>query len=622
MAAKPAKLEQSSISDPEIRISTISVWMDRIWQLDVDVPGTTPADLLIDWGIAFEDGSRFTDERWDAWREAARRFLWSLRVTPPPGRRRARGTTLVRRFQILRILIRWMVAEGYRCFGDLDRDAAQRFLGIIYQRPGRGGRLLSETVTPVGYIRILDLLYLQRDWLSDAPAEPLVDPITGSRALRPGQLSKPMPYTPDAVAVPLISAALRLIGAPADDIIALRERAEDAHRQALSSGFGYKARQSHMRACLDSFRFATVPVEANPWRTEPVLTMKLVQFLVTRIYDACFVVIAYLVGARASEILGLRAGCIERHVAADGAESFAYLSGRIYKTAVGTGGAPHRWVAPDPVVRAVTVLERLSAPIRQRMGREELWLSAMAGRSGMTIPRSSVLADRLNGPFASFIDLPLYNERPWHLTTHQGRKTFARFVGRRDRTGLDALAAHFGHVTRAMTDKGYVGTDFDLTDLIDAETSNDTRTALEDLLTSVTAAGRAGRAISSHSRFRGRTRDGDVADYVDFILRETDMRLGRCDWGYCVYRRESASCLGDDRGPNPVIRTQSICSTCSNFAVTEKHRPVWEERRRQNARLLAHPMLDDDSRALAAMRIDECDRILAELQQGRGSDDE
>lgn len=59
-----------------------------------------------------------------------------------------------------------------------------------------------------------------------------------------------------------------------------------------------------------------------------MLTRKLVQFLV---------VTAYLVGARASEILGLRVGCIEQYAAADGAEPFAYLSGRIYKTALGTG---------------------------------------------------------------------------------------------------------------------------------------------------------------------------------------------------------------------------------------------------------------------------------------------
>ena len=59
-------------------------------------------------------------------------------------------------------------------------------------------------------------------------------------------------------------------------------------------------------------------------------------------------------------------------------------------------------------------------------------------------------------------DLPQHEGKPWHLNTHQGRKTFARFVAKRDRTGLHALQKHFGHVSLAMTDRGYVGTDFAL----------------------------------------------------------------------------------------------------------------------------------------------------------------
>ena len=35
-----------------------------------------------------------------------------------------------------------------------------------------------------------------------------------------------LPYTPDEIAVPLISAALRLIGAPANDVIALQTLAQ------------------------------------------------------------------------------------------------------------------------------------------------------------------------------------------------------------------------------------------------------------------------------------------------------------------------------------------------------------------------------------------------------------
>jgi hypothetical protein len=168
-----------------------------------------------------------------------------------------------------------------------------------------------------------------------------------------------------------------------------------------------------------------------------------------------------------------------------------------------------------------------------------------------------------------------------------------------------------------MTDASYVGTDFELGDLIDAEMLDDTRAALEELLTASGLAGKAGRAIAARSRVRGRTRDGDVKEYVDFILRETDMRLGTCDWGYCVYRRESSACLGDDRGPNPVLRTHSTCAGCANFAVTEKHRPVWAARRRRNANLLLHPALDPESRALAATRVEECERILADLDQNR-----
>jgi hypothetical protein len=239
------------------------------------------------------------------------------------------------------------------------------------------------------------------------------------------------------------------------------------------------------------------------------------------------------------------------------------------------------------------------------------------------VPSVATMTIRLNRHFAHFIGLPPHRDgRPWHLTTHQGRKTFARFVGRRDRTGLHALQAHFRHVSRIMTDQAYVGTDFDLAELIDAHAMEETRKALEELLTATRLAGKGGHQIAARSPFRGRTRDGDVQQYVKFILTESDMRLGACDWGYCLYRRESSACLGDDRGPNPALRTESTCVTCANFAVTGKHRPVWEARRRRNLDLLAHPLLDDDSRTLAVTRVAECERVLTALDAStRGDQD-
>ncbi|CEF48468.1 unnamed protein product [uncultured bacterium] len=84
--------------------------------------------------------------------------------------------------------------------------------------------------------------------------------------------------------------------------------------------------------------------------------------------------------------------------------------------------------------------------------------------------------------------------------------------------------------------------------------------------------------LASRSRFRGRTRDGEVREYVGFILPKSGIVLGVCDWGYYVFRREHSACQGDKSGPDPVPRIQSVYMRCANFAVTERHRPIWEER--------------------------------------------
>lgn len=223
---------------------------------------------------------------------------------------------------------------------------------------------------------------------------------------------------------------------------------------------------------------------------------------------------------------------------------------------------------------------------------------------------------RLNTRFAPFLGLPDHEGAPWHLTTHQGRKTFARFVGRRDRTGLFALQKHLGHVTRAMTDRGYVGTDFELVELIDTHVAEETRHALEEMLLAPGLAGKAGRRLSERSPFRGRTRGGEFDAYVDGLLADSGVRLGVCDWGYCLYRKQTAACKGDEHGPNPVLRTQSTCAACANFVVSEKHRSVWAARLARNETLLLRDGLDQGSRRLAEARITECRRILTMLDEG------
>ena len=595
-------------------ISSTSTWDDDTWRLDLTRPGVTDSSRTIDWAFELSDGSRFTDPTWTPLRETVKCFLWSLRTDPPAGKRRLGPGSLISTFNRMRVLVRWMVSEGYDRLSQLDADAATQFMTMLRRRPGRKGEALSLG-TRAGYLSTLARLHAQREKLVDGVPDNLrrfLDEY-GPRLPRLDRQGRGFPYTPDAVATALIGGALRLIRTPAEDVIALRDLAAVAYAYRID-GRPTPPREEQARQMLGDFSFSTLPNESSPWHA-PVVQLKDIHALIERTYDACFVVIAWLVGARVSEILGLEAGCIERHVGPDGQE-VTYLHGRIYKMATGDGGQPHRWIAPEPVVRVVNLLERLSAPIRKKLGTSNLWMLTRDPtllRQPIGIPHSGAFGVRLNSSFRTMVDLPLHQGKPWRLNAHQGRKTFARFIGKRDRTGLHALQEHLGHVSRVMTDAAYVGTDFELGELINNEVLKETRATLEDLLTASNLSGHAGRMIASRSPFRGRTQDGELGEYLDFILKDSGMVLGVCDWGYCLYRREHSACQGDDHGPNAILRTQSACARCANFAVSERHRAVWEDRKVRNAQLLEHPALDGESRKLAQERILECDRILRGL---------
>lgn len=589
-----------------------------IWHLPVGA-ARRASTAVIDWGFAMPDGSRFTSREWSPLRHAAKRFLLSLHENPPGSQRRPLSLrSFPGVFRTLRSIILWMAADGTRRFADIDEPAIDRFLTALEDRRGNAGGPLA-VATVQNHLGLLRMMYLQRAKLPDAPACPPHRKPARETGLWAQSVS--LPYTPDPVAVPLISGALQLIGEPADKVIALRDEMQLIFDDARAEG---KARMTARIRMMDALK-ARRPLLPEWDRSEvmPKGALGQLNFLADRVTDACFVVIAYLIGARVSEILTLEAGCIEHERGEAMSMAHAWLSGTIHKAFPHDASKPHRWIAPEAVQRAVEVMERLSAPLRTISGQNLLWL-VQSPANNVTRTSDAPIRSitgvtmnlRLNTRFAPFLGLPDHEGAPWHLTTHQGRKTFARFVGRRDRTGLFALQKHLGHVTRAMTDRGYVGTDFELVELIDTHVAEETRHALEEMLLAPGLAGKAGRRLSERSPFRGRTRGGEFDAYVDGLLADSGVRLGVCDWGYCLYRKQTAACKGDEHGPNPVLRTQSTCAACANFVVSEKHRSVWAARLARNETLLLRDGLDQGSRRLAEARITECRRILTMLDEG------
>jgi integrase len=589
-------------------VSRRSVWSDPVWELDIDVAGRRADQKRLRWGVALADGSRLTDPQHADLLEATRRFVWSLAVNPPQGRRRSCPSSLFTRAGQLLTLIRWMVGEGFTTFRSLDRSAIDRYQAFVQQR--RGPRPGTTSPATVGnHLRILKDLYHQRAKLPDTLGfDPFPHTTAGlvagvSRATR-----RAIPFIPDAVAIDLIAKALYWVERETDGILEQRERFWNVFNAARSRGaalhycgkLGRDALRVHQRE-------SKLPMPAG----RRIATKNDLDRCLKHLTDACFIVIAGFVGMRVSEILSIRAGAIAyAALGATGAKQ-AYLVARLFKTAE-VGGRLERWLAPPPVVTAVKVLERVSEPLRVASGRAELFLTRNT-QYGEVIGITSMHINGRIREFAAYNGVRYHAGRAWPFSTHQFRKTFARFIARRDRSQLLALADHLKHVSVAMTARGYVGTDFDLQQLVDHEGQIETATALDRFLSTDRLAGKMGERIAAgNASFRGRAGEQVRRDYIKFVLKETDLTIHACEYGWCVFQAETARC-GGKLAPDPAARSPAVCLDCANFVVEPKHAPYWRERRERNRAVM--PNASRLTGAALGEAITQCDRVLSQLEE-------
>jgi integrase len=377
-------------------------------------------------------------------------------------------------------------------------------------------------------------------------------------------------------------------------------------------------RRHARRAVLSALREATVDTPLGPYRFHSFWSLSI---LLDYLYSACFVILSYLVGPRISEILHLQAGCVRPfdQPGSDASSSIATIVGTIYKSE-SYHGRHHHWIAPPPAVHAITILEALSEPHRTRSGRGDLWQRPSVRCFGVDewLPDSAMMlrvsdTQRTNARvnrFVTWLRLPLCKGRRWKFSSHQGRKTFARFVALRDRTALYALAQHLGHRDVRQTDQAYVGTDYQLNREIETEVLDQSVSAWEHMLSARTLGGRMGaEVLARRPRFRGSRVKQEIRAYAR-MLAETGLTLGVCQWGYCVYREEVSACHGSATAPDPVRREPSTCARCKNFSLTDAHRPYWIEQVDRYQRLLNDPALPTQTLKIARARLDEARALI------------
>ncbi len=591
------------VIDPTWRISRRSLVTDDVWHLDILTAGQRPDQSVFRWSIVLGDGSRLTDEPYRTWLNQAKLFLYLLLTHPLPGRKRISQATIGARAEHLGLIMRWMHANGCRSFRALTPSLLDALQIWLRTRPGRRGTIHSTTLA--NYLLVLHDLYRMRARLPDGIA---FDPFPMESAPLAAGVSRQtrgsVPYIPDPIAVHLLSAALEWIECHASPILALQHLLDEADQQVRD---GVRTQHQSRKVLRDWLEIGDHIGPGN----EQVRTTYQVRRLTRRLAEACFVVIAGFVGMRLSEILSMKVGAIIHLPLGATGVTHAFIVGRMFKTVDSIDGREERWLAPQPVVAAVDLLERLSEPLRRRSGQSDLFLIRNTQRLEIRCSSAMHVAFRIR-EFAAEVGTPDHNGAPWPLNAHQFRKTFARFVARRDRSQLLGLAEHFKHASVAMTARGYVANDHDLASLIDHEALRETAVALERFLASDRLAGRMGARITAiNAAFRGRAGEQVRKDYVKFILAETDLRIHACDYGWCVFQKEVARC-GGEAAPSEAGRSPTACLGCVNFVVDDRHRGYWQDRLDRNLALAESAI--GLRQAVFDEAITECRAVLNKLQ--------
>ncbi|MFC4522148.1 tyrosine-type recombinase/integrase [Cupriavidus pinatubonensis] len=475
----------------------------------------------------------------------------------------------------LRYLVAWMASEGLWSFSQLGTQHLLMFLKTRRQRHGPGR---ASATTVHGYVRLYYRMWELRTRYSDSlRVNPgLIEPDV--QLLRCTD-DRPFKAIPEEVALPLIKDAIEWLtrfGPLMTQVVG-----ELWQVRIANVTLPQKARQPRIQALYKVAQWESLLSDL-----ESALQMKTARpnnilcRAMTVTLGAAVVVLLFMVGMRVRELVRLDVDCLQVERKQAGVP-VAYLSGIAAKA----GGRQRRWVAGDPIPEVIEWLRATFAPCRTASGSQALFL---ARSSTALIPPPGTSAHRMGvtAPIRlmqAFADSPFRADRPAtsRLHPHAARKTFAKFVVKRDKRALEALSVHYGHAYREFTDGVYVGADFQLSQLLEQEDRDDLARTLTSLMQSSRMGGKAAERINEFRRqyqkdpsFAGKAVPQTL---VDNLVRR-GIKIAPCDWGYCVYSESHSACRGDAIGPNEVLRAPDVCSTCANFVVTTEHQAWWNDR--------------------------------------------
>ncbi|WP_293778790.1 hypothetical protein [uncultured Oxalicibacterium sp.] len=595
-----------------IGAGTISYKGSKTWRLWPHplYPGRI---LTVNWESLFGTASNGTKHQREYLKRSTKELMFEMILLSESRVGRLSPGTVQVTFQKLRCLVRWMVARNIWRFNLISEQDALAFLESRLKRKSPLRRDESRVVTDrtiAEYVTFLETLWILRDRYTSAlkfspKGIPEITQIIS-------QCKVIESWKPVAM-----SDAIKMLSTALDwqKHYPLILSIESVCRRERRKWVGVSKSQ---RAMLSKKLYKGIESSDEGTRVRQIVFPQNHNFssdyieLVRSALGASLLVILLFSGMRIGEVLSLRRKCLELISHSD-KEKYWYVNGIAGKKK----GMARKWILASPAVDAINFVKELSRPLSGNAINTPLFLKRPGGSSAIThsctfTQMSGMEANHLLRHFiAKRVDIASFTPAQFHA--HRARKTFARFVALRDKSALESLAYHYGHLYTAVLDRSYVGTDFDLEDLLRDENQREMREGLTDLLNATVIGGKAGDKLmkfrQAQSSFNGKAA---LTNMVDQLIQD-GVVLAPCDWGYCVYAKDLSMCGGSEVGPNAERRSPSVCASCKNFAVTKAYSAWWERRYEQQEGFLRKEMLPDQTRRVVERQFDFTKQILSSL---------
>jgi integrase len=449
---------------------------------------------------------------------------------------------------------------------------------------------------------------------------------------------------PDEVAIPLFNRAAWFLGVPADDIIKLEARANDVFHKGVWGTRGgrsatRRAKSSRYRRAAMGFKFATIEGDCIPWHPSLAAKNPLAgtrgvaleaRHLVLSLQTACCIVLQAFTGMRVSELCGLRSGRnakthlptgVEMRVSATGLNdefilwSEASKGQRSPRELPWLLGSRRRGDSELPMpVRAMQILETLLKPYRALLGSDRLLVSMSSHNStaktesGVNRITNSRILNLYKSFLNDWVDLSSLPDQSRHATspadlvswreskgahfkTHQLRKTFAAYVLGVHSGLLPAVKRQFHHMSMAITENSYWGSNAPQIDPIHSVSRQMTSKLLFEIVQGRSAiGGKMGRRLLSNlQELRREAAALTMESAWEHVHRWTEshnLHANHSAHGVCIpllpsrmecwKRAEEIPVRSLE--PNYSTREASLCAGCRCFAMDSRHIPYWRER--------------------------------------------